>query len=206
MLLATIGMQGVSIAHRWRLSLFVLGVLALVALTRAQVSCSARDSTPRAPDVPYDPSPPHVVTAMLELANVRSDDVVYDLGCGDGRIVIAAVKQYGARGVCIDIDPRRIRESRANAEREGVSGSIRFVQQDLFEADISGASVVTLFLWPSVNLRLRPKLLRELQPEARVVSHMHSMGDWQPAGQVQVQVRGRPRSIYLWKIPRAQTP
>ena len=180
--------------------LLAVAVAGLLACMHEQASYSRRHA-PRKPDVPYDPSPPHVVKAMLELAEVQQGDIVYDLGCGDGRIVIAAASQYGARGVCIDIDPRRIRESRANAASAGVADSIRFVTQDLFDSDLHEASVVTLFLWPRVNLRLRPKLLAELRSGARVVSHMHDMGDWPPDGQVDVLVEGRPRNIYLWKIP-----
>jgi SAM-dependent methyltransferase len=152
-------------------------------------------------DVPYEPSPAPVVDAMLQLANVTERDVVYDLGCGDGRIVIAAVKERGARGVCIDLDPERIRESRENARRAGVEERISFRNQDLFDADLEGATVIMLFLWPEVNLRLRPKLQRELAPGARVVSHYHAMGDWRADQLVHVSARGRSRPIYLWSIP-----
>jgi SAM-dependent methyltransferase len=154
-----------------------------------------------APDVPYEPSPLEVVSAMLELGEVRAGDVVYDLGCGDGRIVIEAVKRHGARGVCIDIDPALTREARANAERAGVADSIRFLTEDLFESDLSDATVVMLFLWPEVNLRLRPKLERELRPGTRVVSHWHDMGSWVPERTVVVDPeRGRTRPVYLWTI------
>jgi len=154
----------------------------------------------RAPDVPYDPTPHHVVTEMLKLGQVGPDDVLYDLGCGDGRIVIAAAK-LGARGVCVDIDPRRIRESRANAERAGVIERIRFLNQDLFETETGEATVVTLFLWPSVNEKLRPKLWRELKPGTRVVSYIHSMGDWRPQNAVNVEGSHGPRKLFLWIIP-----
>jgi SAM-dependent methyltransferase len=152
-------------------------------------------------DVPYEPSPAPVVDAMLQLANVTERDVVYDLGCGDGRIVIAAVKERGARGVCIDLDPERIRESRENARRAGVEERISFRTQDLFDADLEGATVIMLFLWPEVNLRLRPKLQRELAPGARVVSHYHDMGDWRADQLVHVSARGRSRPVYLFSIP-----
>jgi len=159
----------------------------------------------RAPDVPFEPSPPEVVTQMLELAEVRPNDVVYDLGCGDGRIVIAAVKRYGARGVGIDIDPVRIRESIENARTAGVSDRTTFLNQDLFEASIAEATVVTLFLWPEVNLKLRPKLLHELRPGTRVVSFWHDMGDWKPDRVVATHVDGESPRIYLWHVPgRAQ--
>ncbi len=134
---------------------------------------------------------------MLKLAGVRKGDVVYDLGCGDGRIPIAAARQFGARGVGIDIDPQRIEESNANARKAGVTGMVTFREQDLFEADISEATVVTLFLWPSVNMKLRPKLLRELKPGTRVVSHSHDMGDWAPDRRETVNGS----RILLWTIP-----
>ena len=138
---------------------------------------------------------------MMRLAGVSASDVVYDLGCGDGRVVIAAVKRYGARGVCIDIDPARIEESRRNAAKAGVAERIAFRTQDLFDSDLQGATVVMLFLWPEVNLRLRPKLLRELRPGTRVVSHWHDMGDWKPERIVHLSPGGRPRPLYLWTMP-----
>lgn len=155
----------------------------------------------RAPDVAYEPTPHHVVAEMLKLAQVGANDVVYDLGCGDGRIVIAAVKQLGARGVCVDIDPQRISESRANAQRSGAAERILFLNQDLFETDIGDATVVTLFLWPSVNLKLRPKLWRELKPGTRVVSYVHSMGEWAPQKVQNVKGAYGPRKLFLWIIP-----
>jgi SAM-dependent methyltransferase len=151
----------------------------------------------RAPDVPYEPSTPKIVAAMLKLANVRKGDVVYDLGCGDGRIVIAAVKDFGARGVGIDIDPVRIAEARANARKAGLAGRIVFRNEDLFEADIKDATAVMLYLWPEVNLKLRPKLLSELKPGTRIVSHSHDMGDWPPEKEIQVEGD----RIYLWRVP-----
>ncbi|HUF82523.1 MAG TPA: class I SAM-dependent methyltransferase [Burkholderiales bacterium] len=154
----------------------------------------------RPPDVPYDPTPYHIVAEMLKLGRVGQNDVVYDLGCGDGRIVIAAAR-LGARGVCVDIDPQRIRESRANAARAGVAERIRFLNQDLFQTEIGEATVVTLFLWPSVNEKLRPKLWRELKPGARVVSYIHSMGDWRPQEAVNVESARGPRKMFLWIIP-----
>jgi ribosomal protein L11 methylase PrmA len=154
----------------------------------------------RAPDVPYDPTPHHIVAEMLKLGRVGQNDVVYDLGCGDGRVVIAAAS-LGARGVCVDIDPQRIRESRANAERAGVAGRIRFLNQDLFQTEIGEATVVTLFLWQSVNEKLRPKLWRELKPGTRVVSYIHSMSDWRPQEAVNVESAHGPRRVFLWIIP-----
>ena len=132
------------------------------------------------PEVPYVSTPDDVVAEMLKMAGVDKDDVLYDLGCGDGRIVITAVKEMGCRGVGIDIDPIRIKESRENAIEAGVSDRVEFVLSDLFEADISQANVVTLYLLSKVNLRLRPKLFRELSPGTRVVSHDFDMGKWNP--------------------------
>lgn len=147
---------------------------------------------------PYVRTPDKVVTAMLKLANVKASDVVYDLGCGDGRIVIAAAKEYGARGVGIDIDPERIQEARENARKAGVEALVKFEVNDLFAADIRNATVVALYLLPDVNLRLRPKLLKELKPGTRVVSHDFHMGDWKPDKQALVDAGSR---IYLWAIP-----
>ncbi|HEX6440453.1 MAG TPA: class I SAM-dependent methyltransferase [Candidatus Binatia bacterium] len=155
----------------------------------------------REPDVHYEPTSPDVVQVMFRLADVKAGEVVYDLGCGDGRIVITAVREFGARGVCIDIDPQRIAESRENSRAAGVTDKVRFLNQDLLETDVSDASVVMLFLSPELNLKLRPKLLRELQPGARIVSHWHDMGDWKPQKAARVKSGGRERSVYLWTIP-----
>lgn len=132
------------------------------------------------PEVPYVSTPEEVVAEMIKMADVGKDDVVYDLGCGDGRIVITAVKETGCRGVGIDIDPIRIKESQENAMEAGVEDRVEFILSDLFEADISKATVVTLYLLSKVNLRLRPKLFRELSPGTRVVSHDFNMGQWDP--------------------------
>ncbi len=156
----------------------------------------AQNSTKRAPDVHWEPSPPEVVTAMLQLADVRKDDIVYDLGCGDGRIVIAAARDFGARGVGIDIDSLRIAESEENAREAGVTSRVEFREEDLFEADFHEATVVTLFLWPSLNLKLRPILMRQLKSGTRIVSYIHNMGDWKP--EKEITVNGR--RIYLWSI------
>jgi predicted O-methyltransferase YrrM len=164
----------------------------------------AQSALPRAPDVPYEPTPHNVVAQMLQLAQVRDADVVYDLGCGDGRIVIAAIKDTGARGVCVDIDPERIREARANAASAGVIDRMRFLEQDLFLTDIGEATVVMLFLWPEVNLKLRPKLWRELRRGTRVISYVHDMGDWKPQQAIEVQGRIGTRWLYLWNITAPQ--
>ena len=152
-------------------------------------------------DVPYRPTPHQVVDAMLRLAAVAKDDVVYDLGSGDGRIVIAAARDFGARGVGIEIDPRLVAESVRSAQGAGVAERVRFVQQDLFQTDLSPATVVTLFLSQEFNLRLRPKLLRELRPGTRIVSHRHDMGDWRPERQIRIAVPGDEHPVYLWVVP-----
>ena len=155
----------------------------------------------RAPDVRYEPSGTEVVQAMLRLGKVSARDVVYDLGCGDGRIVIAAVRERGARGVCVDIDPQRIAESRNNAQAAGVADRIQFRNEDLFTTGIGDATVVMIFLYPDLNLKLRPKLWSDLKPGTRVVSHWHDMGDWKPLETLRVVSEGRERPIYLWTIP-----
>ncbi|MFC3080047.1 SAM-dependent methyltransferase [Phenylobacterium terrae] len=151
----------------------------------------------RKPDVRYEPSPHKVVRAMLELAKVGEQDVVYDLGSGDGRIPIAAARDFGARAVGIDIDPKLVARAKDNARKAGVADRVSFRNEDLFAADFSEATVVTLFLYPDVNLKLRPRLLATLKPGTRVVSHMHSMGDWRP----QRTIRADGRDIHLWVIP-----
>lgn len=148
-------------------------------------------------DVPYEPSPEEVVEEMIELAGVTDDDVVFDLGCGDGRIVLAAARKTGCRAIGIDLDPRRIKESRENALREGLAGKVSFYEQNLFDSDLSKATVVMLFLYPDVNLKLRPKLLNELKPGTRVVSHCHAMGEWTADKSARVNWR----NIYYWVIP-----
>jgi SAM-dependent methyltransferase len=152
----------------------------------------------RAPDVRYEPSPHSVVRAMLDLAKVTPADVVYDLGSGDGRLPSAAARDFGARkSVGIDIDPRLVVRARENALEAGVSDRVTFRNEDLFTADFSEATVVTLFLYPDVNIKLRPKLLATLRPGTRVVSHWHDMQDWRPNQTIRIE--GRP--VYLWVIP-----
>jgi SAM-dependent methyltransferase len=148
-------------------------------------------------DVPYVRSPKKVVVRMLELANVSGDDRVYDLGSGDGRIPITAAQQFGARGVGIEIRPNLVEKARKRAEVAGVADRVEFRQGDLFEADFSDATVVTLYLLPDVNTRLRPKLFRELVPGTRVVSHGFDMDAWEPDTTVQVD----DSYLYLWTIP-----
>ena len=156
-------------------------------------------------DVPYVPTTEEAVKVMLKMAGVKKTDIVYDLGCGDGRIVIAAAKEYGAHGVGIDINPERIQEAEANAKRAGVEKLVRFEENDLFDADIHEASVVTLFLLSSVNLKLRPKLLRDLKPGTRIVSNTFDMGDWKPDKELALDnsadEEGLSHKFFLWIVP-----
>jgi precorrin-6B methylase 2 len=155
-------------------------------------------TTPRL-DAPWVASAPAVIRVMMTAAEVGPGDVVYDLGCGDGEIVIAAALR-GARAVGVDLDPRRITNARANAIRAGVSDRVTLIEQDLFETDVSPATVVTLYLGPDVNRRLRPKLLRELRPGTRIVSHDFSLGDWPPERTIPVQELPGHR-VLLWRVP-----
>lgn len=148
-------------------------------------------------DVPYVPTPQEVVDAMLQVANVQKSDKLYDLGSGDGRIVVTAAKRFGTRGVGVDLDPARVQDANANARQAGVTDLVEFRQQDLFKTDLSEATVVTLYLLPEINLRLRPKLLKELKPGTRIVSHAFDMGDWKP--EKVVRVNGR--TVYFWRVP-----
>ncbi|MEH1800844.1 MAG: class I SAM-dependent methyltransferase [Nostoc sp.] len=148
-------------------------------------------------DVPYVPTPQPVVDAMLQVAKVGKNDVLYDLGSGDGRIVNTAAQKYGTRGIGIDINPERIKEANENAKKAGVTERVKFVQQDLFTTDFSEATVVTLYLLPEVNAKLRPKLLKELKPGTRIVSHAFDMGNWKP--QQTLNVQGK--TIYYWVVP-----
>jgi SAM-dependent methyltransferase len=175
----------------WLLAVLVglCGVRATVVAARANQESLA----------PYVPTPQEVVERMLELARVTKADVVYDLGCGDGRIVITAAKKYGARGVGVDIDPERIAESKANAERAGVAHLVEFRLEDAMRVDVSPATVVTLYLLSSSNLKLRPRLTQQLRPGARIVSHAFSMGDWLPDKQETfVDSNGVSRYLFLW--------
>ena len=191
-------------ADGWRVARRLAAALGLAAaLALAGCAGSFGYEGVRAPDVHYDPTPPNVVEDMVRLAAPRAGEVVYDMGCGDGRLVIAAVKR-GARGVCVDIDPQRIREARANAAADGVEGRIRFVEGDLFVTDFRDADVVFLFLWPDLNLKLRPRLHAELRPGTRVVSYVHGMGDWAPETTLRVRGNHGERNVYLWRIGPAR--
>lgn len=165
-----------------------------VEATAADPSLMAQDSRL---DVPYVPTPQEVVDEMLRIANVQKTDKLYDLGSGDGRIVITAAKRFGTRGVGVDLDPERVQDANRNARRAGVTDLVEFRQQDLFKTNLQEATVVTLYLLPEVNMRLRPKLFQELKPGTRIVSHAFDMGDWKP--EKVVQVNGR--TIYFWRIP-----
>ena len=149
-------------------------------------------------DVPYEPSSEDVVLMMIEMAKVGKNDTVYDLGCGDGRIVIMASQKTGALGVGVDLDPDRVKESQENARKANVTDRVKFFRQDLFQTKINEASVVMLYLYPEVNLKLRPKLLQELKPGTRIVSHSHDMGGWEPD---QTRVASNGHKIHFWVIP-----
>src|SRR6186713_2304077 len=172
-------------------------LLALTILVTTVVAPAWAQQPLRSPDVIFVPTPQEVVDAMLKLAKVTKNDVIYDLGSGDGRIPITAAKTYGARGVGIDIDPQRIKEATENLKNSGVGDRVKFLNQDLFTTDISEATVVTLYLLPSLNLKLLPKLNKELKPGTRIVSHAFDMGDAKP--QETENVNGR--TIYYWTIP-----
>jgi len=176
--------------------------LASTALAVFVIAVSSGAVIPAEPQslAPYVPTPQQVVEKMLELAEVSSKDVVYDLGCGDGRIVITAAKKYGAHAVGIDIDPERIRESQQNARAAGVEKLVTFRLEDAMKVDVSPATVVTLYLLSSSNAMLRPVLTKQLKPGARIVSHAFSMGDWQPLKTETIaDESGFNRTLYLWK-------
>ncbi len=181
------------------LSIYAVLLLALLGTGAWTISGPTLSAQTPASLAPFVPTPEDVVDRMLTLAGVTANDVVYDLGCGDGRIVITAAERFGARGVGVDIDPQRIAESKANAERAGVSHLVTFIQQDALEVDLSDATVVTLYLLSSSNMKLRPMLTTQLESGARIVSHAFAMGDWEP-DQVELftDARGNTRKLYLW--------
>jgi Methyltransferase domain len=157
----------------------------------------------REPDVVYVPTPQAVVDRMLAIAKVNSKDVLYDLGSGDGRIPITAAQKFGIRATGIDINPERIKEANTNAQTAGVTDRVRFLNQDLFQSKFSDATVVTLYLLPELNVKLRPQLLSQLKPGTRIVSHAFDMGEWKPDRTEQVQVEGGGTStIYFWTVPK----
>ena len=168
-----------------------------IAQANTETNAATADADGKKPDVIYVPTPQPVVDAMLKLAKVGKGDVLYDLGSGDGRIPITAAREHGIRAVGIEIDPERIAEANANIARENVGNLVTIRSGDLFEADFSDATVVTLYLLDSLNEKLRPKLLRELKPGTRIVSHMFRMGDWEPEAEQNIDGS----MIYLWTVP-----
>jgi tRNA G37 N-methylase Trm5 len=182
-------------------TVFVLAVCFVIAAAFAPAALPQAQTGQalRSPDVIFVPTPQNVVEAMLKLANVRQGDVVWDLGSGDGRIPITAVQKFGAvRATGIDIDPQRIKEANENAQKAKVTDKVKFLNQDLFTSNFSDATVITLYLLPSLNEKLRPKLMAELKPGTRIVSHAFDMGDWKPEKTETVDGR----TIYFWTIPK----
>lgn len=175
----------------------VAGLCALVLLSLAPLRADKKEPEL---DVPFEPTPPQVVEEMLKLAGISASDYVFDLGCGDGRILIAAAKKYGARGFGVDLDPQRIEECKENAEAAGVADRLTFVQGDIFDQDLRPATAITMYLLDEVNLKLRPKCFRELQPGVRIVSHAFNMADWKADKEVSIP-KARNDAIYLWIIP-----
>lgn len=173
-----------------------LAAVLLVSFAPASFSQAERPAA-RTPDVIFVPTPPEVVDAMLKVARVKKDDVLYDLGSGDGRIPITAAKRFGIRAVGIDIDPERIKEARANAKKAGVEKLVKFRNEDLFQTSFRDATVVTLYLLPELNVKLRPRLWKELKPGTRIVSHQFEMGDWRPTKEIDVNGR----TVYFWTVP-----
>ena len=178
-------------------SVVLVATMIVASIPGASVAF-AQEAPTRRPDVIYVPTPEAVVEAMLQVANVGKNDIVYDLGCGDGRIPVTAAKKYGATGVGIDIDPQRIKEAKENVAKNNVGDKVTIVQGDLFEQDLSKATVVTLYLLPSLNVKLMPKLMKELRPGTRIVSHAFDMGDWKPEKELDVEGR----KVYFWTIPK----
>ena len=180
-------------------TLITAAMLLVVAVAAAQSPIPDKQ-----PEVPYVPTADRVLDQMLDVAKITKEDVVFDLGCGDGRIVIEAAKRFGARGVGVDIDPLRIKEANDNARAAGVQNRVTFILQDLFEANISSATVVMMYLLPEVNMRLRPKLLGELKPGTRIVSHNYDLGDWKPLRTItvkQVETTNSDHTVYFWVVP-----
>ena len=173
----------------------------LLVLLFLSVNSVGQDYFSNGYDVPYVPTRYEVVDEMLKMADVKADDILYDLGCGDGRIVITAAEKIGSRGIGIDINPVRIEESEEKAIKAEITEKVRFIEQDLFEADISEATVVTLYLLESINIKLRPKLFRELKPGTRIVSHNYSMGEWKPERSTKVNTGGIEHSVFFWVLP-----
>jgi ribosomal protein L11 methylase PrmA len=174
---------------------YLLAFLVIASPALAQAQPARKPS--RMPDVIYVPTPQDVVEDMLRLANVKKGDVLYDLGSGDGRIAITAAKKYGVKATGIDIDPDRIKEANENARKAGVTSLVSFRNEDLFKADFKDATVVTLYLLPDLNVKLRPRLWNELKPGTRIVSHQFEMGAWKP----EKKLESNGRTVYFWTVP-----
>jgi tRNA G37 N-methylase Trm5 len=179
--------------------LLAVAALLLVLVVAHAVAQTTTQTKPL--DVPYVPTPDAVVMEMLKAANVTKNDVLYDLGSGDGRIVITAAQKFGARGVGIDLDPIRIREAEENAKTAGVTDKVKFINGDIFDADIRAATVVTMYLLPDINMKLRPKLLSDLKPGTRIVSHNYDLGDWTPKSHKSLEVNSTRHDVYFWVVP-----
>jgi SAM-dependent methyltransferase len=177
--------------------LIALAAALVLAAPPPAFSQAQRQPASQTPDVIFVPTPQDVVEDMLRLANVKKGDVLYDLGSGDGRIAITAARRYGIKATGIDIDPERIREANENAKKAGVGHLVQFRQENLFTADFKDATVVTLYLLPDLNVKLRPKLWNELKPGTRIVSHQFEMGAWKP----EKKLESNGRSIYFWTVP-----
>lgn len=176
--------------------------LSLLLAAAVAVGVHAQTAAPqKAPDVPFVPTDEKIVTMMLEMAKVTKTDHLIDLGSGDGRIVITAAKRYGARGMGVEIDPALVRKARENAQAAGVADRATFVEGDIFEANIRDATVITMYLLADINMRLRPKLLNDLKPGTRIVSHNYDLGDWKPARTATVSVGGIEHTVYFWVVP-----
>jgi len=178
------------------------GLLILMAIAGPLVTMSVAQRAGEGPslDVHFVPTPQPVVDKMLELAKVKKDDYIIDLGSGDGRIPITAAKKFGAHGMGVDLDPRRIQEANENAKREKVTDKVEFKQQNIYETDLSKANVITMYLLSSINLKMRPRILAEAKPGTRVVSHSFDMGDWKPDKVEKVDGK----TVYMWTVPEAK--
>jgi ribosomal protein L11 methylase PrmA len=177
--------------------LIALGAACSLAVPLPLLAQAQKQPATQYPDVIFVPTPQEVVEDMLRLANVQKGDVLYDLGSGDGRIAITAARRYGIKATGIDIDPERIREANENAKKAGVTNLVRFRQENLFTADFTDATVITLYLLPDLNVKLRPKLWNELKPGTRIVSHQFEMGAWKP----EKRLESNGRTIYFWTVP-----
>ena len=191
----------VSLANSPRMALQLSAVHASKNSSSRVQRPSRRKRPLRKPDVIYYPTPPETVAEMLRMAKIKKGDVLYDLGSGDGRIPIAAAKEYGIRAVGIEIDPKLVAEAEENARQAGVAELVRFRNEDMFRIDVSEATIVTLYLSDKLNVLLRPKLLSELRPGSRILSHDFRMGDWQPEQTVRVPWGKLYRTVYLWTVP-----